>query len=276
MGLTIHYSLGSTAPDVEIPALVESIRQLALDLPFEEVAEIICLEGEDCEYERYRGVDEEKLWLLIQACQHVALNNRSSASVVPVKVIAFEILPGPGSEPLNIGICRYPATLRIGHRTFKTKLTGWRWSSFCKTQYASNPDCGGIANFLRCHISAITLLERIGELPTLKVRIDDEGRYGPSRYSDDWREANAAGTKPTYRWHKGRYDPKALADEVGSWNEMVAGFFGALADRTKGAVGSPIASFPNFEHLEFKGSQDDRLNAFLDALRSVLPGGSGA
>ena len=32
----------------------------------------------------------------------------------------------------------------------KTGLSGWRWSSFCKTQYASNPQCGGVPHFLRC------------------------------------------------------------------------------------------------------------------------------
>src|SRR5690606_4233953 len=44
-------------------------------------------------------------------------------------------------------------------RKVKTRLGGWRWSSFTKTQYASDPACGGIPNFLRCHISVVTLLE---------------------------------------------------------------------------------------------------------------------
>ena len=47
-------------------------------------------------------------------------------------------------------------------RKIKTGLsTGWHYSTFCKTQYASNPDCGGIPNFIRCHLSVIHLLDRI-------------------------------------------------------------------------------------------------------------------
>ncbi|HQU45826.1 MAG TPA: hypothetical protein PK867_23630 [Pirellulales bacterium] len=44
-------------------------------------------------------------------------------------------------------------------RTVPTRLAGWRWGSFCKTQYASDPKHGGPANFLRCHISLVALLE---------------------------------------------------------------------------------------------------------------------
>ena len=88
-----------------------------------------------------------------------------------------------------------------------TKLTGWNWGSFCKTQYASDPNCGGIPNFLRCHISVITLLDRMAKLPGLKVTVDDEGKYGPHLFSDDWEEATKAGRKPTYRRHKGKRNP---------------------------------------------------------------------
>ena len=49
-------------------------------------------------------------------------------------------------------------------RKISPRLGGWHWSSFCKTQYASDPRCGGVANFLRCHISIITLLDRIAKL----------------------------------------------------------------------------------------------------------------
>ena len=40
-----------------------------------------------------------------------------------------------------------------------TKLKGWRWHSFCKTQYASDPRCGGVENFLRCHLCVVKLLD---------------------------------------------------------------------------------------------------------------------
>jgi hypothetical protein len=131
-----------------------------------------------------------------------------------------------------------------------TKLTGWRWQSFCMTQYASDPKCGGVPNFFRCHISVITLLDRMAKFPGLKVTVDDEGKYGPSLYSDDWQEAHEAGRKPRYRRHKGQYNPAALAMEVGEWNEMIAGMSGALSDamlKSGVELESPIKDFPDFE-----------------------------
>ena len=75
-------------------------------------------------------------------------------------------------------------------RKIKTGLgSGWRYSSFCKTQYASDPQCGGIPNFVRCHLCVIHLLDRIGQLRTMKVETTDEGKYGRSYYTDDpWAE----------------------------------------------------------------------------------------
>lgn len=281
MGLTIHYDIRSrTRSDQKAQRLVEQMRQLALDLPFEEVSDVITLEGEQCDFEAQRGkVDDCLLWLLIQSSQYVVCpwNPRRSRSVSPTRIIAFDVFPGPGSESANIGLCQYPGEtefeIAFGEtRKAKTRLSGWRWSSFCKTQYASSPACGGIANFLRCHISLVTLLDRIAKLPTVKVELDDEGRYGRSHYSDDWREAHDEGREPVYTWHDGKYDAKALAAEVGDWNEMIAAMAGSLNDVVKAAgmeLCSPIQSFQNFEHLEFKGAQQEHLQPFLQAMAQM-------
>jgi len=77
-------------------------------------------------------------------------------------------------------------------------LTGWHWSSFCKTQYASNPDFGGVQNFLKCHRSVITILDHAKALGILG-EVNDRGGY--------W----------THR------DMEALAQEVEEWNQMIAG-----------------------------------------------------
>jgi hypothetical protein len=157
-------------------------------------------------------------------------------------------------------------------RKVPTKLAGWYWSSFCKTQYASDPKCGGIPNFLRCHISVITLLDRMAKIPGLKVRVDDEGKYGPSTYADDWKEAKEAGRKPKYRRHKGQYNPALLAQEVGDWNTMIASFAGALSDAMAGTgmeLEMPIKDFPNFEQLEFRGQQQKHLAPFLQAMEKL-------
>lgn len=320
LGLTIHYKLSFSNDDVRAAkAVVEKIRQLALDLPFESVGDIVDINTK--QYDKMvKEPENENRWMLIQAGQSVELpwNKRRSIRVSPKRLIAFEAYPGDGSEPANIGLCLYPAeeemeyrptddqrfiqTIKEGCSTrwefswdkwrryakknklcltpsahnylcnFPTKLNGWRWSSFCKTQYASNDEYGGVPNFLKCHISVITLLERAAKLPGLKVKIEDEGKYGPSTYSDDYKEAYAAGREPKYTAHKGRYSPKALAEEVVEWNEMLAATFGCLKD----ALGSddvrcesPIADFPSFETLEFRGHKKQYLKPFLEAMKNL-------
>jgi hypothetical protein len=114
----------------------------------------------------------------------------------------------------------------------------------------------------------IHLLDRIAELPTMKVEMDDEGHYGRSYYTDDpWAE------KRVYTWHDGKYDVKALVQEVGEWNQMIAATFGALNDAAKarGMEGtSPIMDFPDFEQLEFKGRQNlEYLAPFLKAMKQL-------
>ena len=51
-------------------------------------------------------------------------------------------------------------------------------------------------------------------------------------------------------------DVEALAREVGSWNEMIAGFAGQLKDALGNGVVSEITKFPNFEPLEARGRRD--------------------
>ena len=156
-------------------------------------------------------------------------------------------------------------------RSVSTRLGGcWRFSSFCKTQYASDPKCGGIGNFLRCHLSVIRMLEYAQELG-IQVDIDDEGHFGSAHYSDDWREARAAGREPTYVDHPATHSINELVQQVGGYNKLIAGFAGMMREAA-GAKGmemeSPIFQFPNYEHLEADfhvgkaGDFDDVIKAF--------------
>jgi hypothetical protein len=141
MGLTIHYSLRSDAGSADkARRQVEALRQRALDLPFAEVGELVEFEGDDCRFERH---DHPLVrWLLAQAAVPVLSDGRGS-EVVPLHVVAFRTWPGEGCEAANFGLCRYPAEVVTGEgRRIPTGLPGWTWQSFCKTQYASNPDCG--------------------------------------------------------------------------------------------------------------------------------------
>ena len=233
MGLTIHYRLHSgTCSPVEARQLVEDLRKRALDLPFQDVSEVVELKGEACEFDRYDR-DHPHRWLLIQAGQFVEREG-IHYTVAPKHAIAFSAWPGEGCEESNFGLCVYPGVLdikdpRTGRaRKLRTELKGWCWSSFCKTEYASSPSAGGVEHFLRCHVSVIRMLDHAKQLGIL-ASVSDEGDY----------------------WEK--RDVKALAQEVGEWNAHIAGLVGQMKDLIGGDFDAPITKFPDFEHLEAKG-----------------------
>jgi hypothetical protein len=88
-----------------------------------------------------------------------------------------------------------------------------------------------VTNFLQCHLTVIALLDKAKELGCL-AEVHDEGGF----------------------WQK--RDIKALVQEIGSWNEMIAAFGGKLKDLLGGGplgVQSPITQYPNFEQLEAAG-----------------------
>ena len=166
MGLTIHYKLKAKGAAAAARKLVEVLHQQAHDLPFKEVGELVDLTGDECNYDKL-GQDDPLRWLLIQAQGSVDLSHipgeseYSSRRVSPTRIIAFTAWPGDGCEESNFGLCQYPAELvDPRHGKLKTKLSGWRWSSFVKSQYASDPQCGGVPNFLRCHLTVIAMLDR--------------------------------------------------------------------------------------------------------------------
>lgn len=246
MGLTIHWTLRSTTRSPKkARELVAWLRGRALDLPFENVGDIVELTGDECDFDAL-DQDDPNRWLLIQAGQYVDRSVRGgdthSYNVAPTHVIAFETRPGPGCEPANFGLCRYPAILEIEEkeryvygqgfvtprRRIRTRLTGWHWSSFCKTQYASNPDCGGPQNFLRCHLAVIKMLDHAKSLGILD-EVSDEGDF----------------------WEK--RDVRALVEEVGTWNQMIAAFAGEMKDLLGDGIDAPITDYSDFEHLEARG-----------------------
>lgn len=236
MGLTIHYDLqADTRSAVKARRLVGELRKKALDLPFQEVGEIVEFSGEQADFNNVPA-DDPNRWLLVQSGQYVVNGNRHF-NVRPTQLIAFSTSPGDGCEDANFGLAVYPATIEVEidpwkPKTIRTGLARWSWSSFCKTEYATNPDCGGLENFLRCHLSVVRLLDHASELGILK-EVSDEGDYFTKR------------------------DLKALGDEVGRWNTLIAGFAGRLKDAFGESVETEIAKFPNYEHLEANGRADE-------------------
>ena len=232
MGLTIHYQLQSASRSPsEARQLVEHLRQKALDLPFKEVDEIVEVSGDDADFDKLNQGDPHS-WLLIQASQCVERGGRHHR-ITPIHVIAFSTFPADGSEPANFGLAMYPKTIEVDGKKLRTSLGDWSWSSFCKTQYASNPELGGIENFLRAHLAIVKLLDAAAEIGILK-EVSDEGDF----------------------WEK--RDLKALVTEIGDWNTMIAGWAGRLKDSFGDGLVSEIAKFPNFEHLEAKADLNNQ------------------
>ena len=71
MGLTLHYTLhSSTRGPKQARELVARLRSRALDLPFEQVHDIVELSGPECDFQ-HRGQNDPNRWLLIQAGQYL-------------------------------------------------------------------------------------------------------------------------------------------------------------------------------------------------------------
>jgi hypothetical protein len=254
MGLTIHYSFTAQGSDAQARQLIQALHQTAQDLPFQELGQVVELSGEQCDPNK-RPKNDPLLWLLVQATESVEVKpegrkrNQGYTSwydVKPSRLIAFHTWPGEGCEACNYGLCQYPQVIATDRGPLETGLSGWRWSSFCKTQYASNPKCGGVPNFLRCHLTVIAMLDRAKQLGCLE-EVSDEGGFWEQR------------------------DLPALVREIGSWNEMIAAFGGKLKDLTGNGplnLESAIAQFPNFEALEATGQS--RLPPKLQKLFALM------
>jgi hypothetical protein len=271
MGLTVHYDFSIKENSVRLAkSLLNQIRQKAMDLPFHSVTEIFERQGDECDIEKLdrKTLSDDMSWVLCGVGANVTLEKRGNTTmsirVAPKRMIGFTVLVGPGSEPLNFVFAQYPNTVlyppksevfywRKSYR-YRVNRPGWSGGGFTKTQYASEPECGGVENFLRCHISVISLLEYAQSLPGMTLTINDEGKYGTSYYTDE-----PYAEERVYTWHDATHDPRALVKEVGEWNEMIAAGFGAFKDAIQAAGGNPndlvgpIQNFSDREHLEAKG-----------------------
>jgi hypothetical protein len=231
MGLTIHYTLRSAVASPEkARQLVEQLRQAALDLAMSEVGEVMEFSGTACDFQTAH--DDRLRWLLAQSRRMISAGE-AYHFVVPSRAFAFSTWPGEGCEAANFGLAVYPDTVETEDGTVGTGLSGWSWQSFCKTQYASNPDDGGMANFVRCHVTVVRLLDHAKTMGILEA-VKDEGHFWENR------------------------DVKALVETVGQWNRQIAGLVGQYKDEIGGVIAAPIAEYPDFEHLEAEGRKEER------------------
>ena len=242
MGLTIHWSFQGPQKKSEATAIIEKLRQRAMDLPFESVGEIVRFKGNAAQFDN-DPPDGEYRWLKIQARECIWNKARTIGWDCPAcEIVGFQILAAPGSEPMEIYLATYPKTILIeDERTkmpkrLRTNLSAWSGGGFCKTQYASRPDCGGVPNFLRAHLSVCRLLDHAKELGILS-EISDEGDFFEKR------------------------SIPALVDEVASWNAFIAAGVGAFDELVGVKAMAPIKEFPDYEHLEAQGQ--DQIDGLL-------------
>jgi hypothetical protein len=270
MGLTIHYSLklpAKTTPP-EVRQKLGALRQHCLDLPFAEVSELLEFRGSECNFQK-RDREDPVRWFLCQSdtdvyfkpdrsgrpvvVQHVE-DGCYARTVLPEMVIGFRTYPGDGCEEANVGLSRFPKSVIIQNRqTGKNRRLPvaagdcWHWHSFSKTQYANSSDCGGLENFLRCHLSVVAMLDAAKRLG-FDVQVSDEGHF--------WERRNVAD----------------LIKQIGEWDKFIAGFGGALKDAAGSAgmeLESPIFERRDFERLEAAG-QSLLPPAFSQAVRSLI------
>ena len=232
MGLTINYSLKCDAENPEIAMeKLSKLHEIAKDLPFAEVSEIIEVNEDDYLTET-KDFSDFKSWIKVMSYKYVDTDDGSYYKIAPEKAIAFNVWPGEGCESATFGLAIYP-------KENESDRHSWSWSSFCKTQYASNPEYGGIEHFVKCHLSIIKLLDEAKKMDMI-YRVSDEGGY--------WKKRNL----------------QELISCVEEYNTLVAAVVGGLGDIFGQASHvesySPISEFPNFEYLEAEGMQqmDDK------------------
>jgi len=226
MGVTIHYSLSAPAalkPE-EALGLVERMRAVALDMKRRRRVKAVSDIARDTAEALFEGrqfPNARSIWN----------GKKYSPEVRPRRGAVFEVDPGKGCEPLLIGLFKYPARVTSYETNNDECLTkmGWAWQyrRHCKTQYAS---LHGWEHFRRCHVAVVDFLVALRALG-IAVKISDEGHYWPSR------------------------DARALREEVGIMNRVIAAAAGAMKDAfDDGSIEAPIFAHPQFERLEAEGA----------------------
>ena len=229
VGLTVSYDLKTDLKKPkDVRRLVGAMRQHALDLPFKEVDEIKEFNRRATGWADKN--DPDRTLKILSAA--MMIDGVKLCPVLAKHMIVFQTWPGEGCEPAIFGFCLYPAHAKLpSGKKQATGKVGWCWYSFCKTQYASDPRCGGVENFIRCHLCVIKMLDFIKQTGLVTVNAVDGSGY--------WEKRNL----------------ETLVKEIGKWNEFVAGAISAFRSLTgaEGTFEAPITEYQNFEHLEAKG-----------------------
>ncbi|MBW4512341.1 MAG: hypothetical protein KME64_38490 [Scytonematopsis contorta HA4267-MV1] len=225
MGLTISYKLSLNNAGVdEVREKITTLRNLATKIPFSQIDEQVELEGEACRLDE-EDVHDPYIFLKIRALKQVESSMDCLSYKSAKYMICFDTLPGEGAETAAFGLASYEKV---------AAKNNWYWTGFCKTQYASNPEYGGLENFFKCHLIVVKMLDLAQKLG-ITCEVHDESGYWDNR------------------------NKKELAAVIRSHNIMMAAFTGKLKDDLqKSGIGSTAAAifdFPDFEYLEAEGNK---------------------
>jgi hypothetical protein len=238
MGLTIHYQFSlNNATIAQAREKVVALRNLALRLPFQSVDELVEIEGDACHFDSY-NFDDPDAFIKIRALKPIEIGINGFSWENPTYIIGFNSLPGEGSETPIFGLA--------SHSSIKD-INDWSWTSFCKTQYASNPEYGGLENFLSCHLLIVKMLDAACELG-ITCDVSDETGY--------WENRNIEELARIIRQHNvliARKCPRGFSP-VAHFAALTGKIKDDLAE--EGIVSqSPIFDYPDFEYLEAEGKQ---------------------
>ncbi len=210
MGLTVHFTLllpSALSPD-KATARIAALHQAIAKLPMRSQTAVVLLDETRIQHALSERSQSPWRWAIIQyqrglSYRHDHLGipyqvDRSESDVatfhrmLPAKhLVGFSCLPGEGCESLNLFVGSYPASTLVdcvgnqhgypsGKRRLMMPKTHWLGSAFCKTQYASDPEAGGVTNFLRCHLLVIAALDA-AKAAGFEVLVNDEGGYWQHR-----------------------------------------------------------------------------------------------
>lgn len=225
MGLVISYQFELKSATVEqARSKILALRELASKLPFVTIDEMVELEGQDCKFDE-TDIYDPNIFLKLRAMKPIDTDDEEVFSAISSKyMIAFDTLPGEGAETAAFGLATHSEI------TEANQVSDWIWHGFCKTQYASNPEYGGINNFLKCHLMLVRMLDEAEKLGILDEVSDDSGY-----------------------WEK--RDVRELGYTIHHNNIMMAALTGQLRDGLNAEkIQAPIFEYPNFEYLEAEGS----------------------
>jgi hypothetical protein len=220
MGLTISYSLAlADATADEARTRISQLHRLAADLPLVELGPLTELQGSAC-----NTTEDDPLLSVKNGAMTIddiaAFFADRNAIPSCRHLIGFSIFPAEGSHRCSFGLAIHAEG-----------STSWQWRDFCKTQYASSPECGGLQNFLRCHQAVLQLVDHCQELGILDHACD------PSGY-----------------WE--HHDLEQLVKCVNEYNIFTAAAIGTVKDALAPmgySAEAPILERADFEHLEAQG-----------------------